>query len=145
MCDNIYQMHLKRHKGLGDSIFILLSHVDGLVEDCSISTVKALEVLQSGTKPLMSYYGIVQYSMIVSTPVWWLKESIGHALDSKNKSHTLATGWTRRWSCKNFRQKALVMISIHYIMPCTQKSWPYTSLNAIEYHRGRFMLAMHKV
>ena len=91
MCDNIYQMHLKRHKGLGDSIFILLIHVDGLVEDCSISTVKALEILQSGTKPLMSYYGIVQYSMVVSTPVQWLRESIDHDLDSQKISHTLAT------------------------------------------------------
>ena len=44
-------------------------HIDGLVEDCSNSIANALELLQSCTKPLISFDMVCNKSL--DTNIWW--------------------------------------------------------------------------
>ena len=44
---------IEKTKGVPNSVYFLLVDIDGLVQGCSISSVLAIEILQSCTKPSM--------------------------------------------------------------------------------------------
>ena len=56
-------------------VFYMLLHIDGLVQDCSISIANALEILQSHTKPSIYMYSKVPAGMVnpfqAETTLFW--------------------------------------------------------------------------